>query len=75
MPADLLAIAHVRRLLLELGFEDAPEGLIPASTGFSLWVSLPIAELDGKTPKQLVADAEGCATLRQWVIVRLGVDR
>ena len=24
MPADLMAIAHVRRLLLELGMEEAP---------------------------------------------------
>ena len=45
MPADLMAIAHVRRVLLELGFEDVPEHLVPASLGMSLWVSLPIAEL------------------------------
>ena len=50
MPADLLAIAHVRRLLLELGFEEAPEQIVPAALGYSLWVSLPIAELAGRTP-------------------------
>ena len=74
MPADLMAIAHVRRLLLELGLEEAPERLIPAALGYSLWVSLPIAELEGKTPKELVADAEGSAALRRWIVVRLGLD-
>ncbi len=72
MPADLMAIAHVRRLLLELGLEEAPERLIPAALGYSLWVSLPIAELEGKTPKELVA--EGSAALRRWIVVRLGLD-
>lgn len=74
MPADLMAIAHVRRLLLELGLEEAPERLIPAALGYSLWVSLPIAELEGKTPKELVADAKGSAALRRWIVVRLGLD-
>ena len=72
MPADLMAIAHVRRLLLELGIEETPEQLIPAALGYSLWVSLPIAELAGKTPKELVADAEGSAALRRWIVARLG---
>ena len=67
MPADLLAIAHVRRLLLELGFEEAPEQIVPAALGYSLWVSLPIAELAGRTPKELVADAEGSAA---WLATR-----
>ena len=74
MPADLMAIAHVRRLLLELGLEEAPKRLIPAALGYSLWVSLPIAELEGKTPKELVADAKGSAALRRWIVVRLGLD-
>ena len=74
MPADLMAIAHVRRLLLELGIEETPEQLIPAALGYSLWVSLPIAELAGKTPKELVADAEGAAALRRWIVGRLGLD-
>ena len=34
----------------------------------------PIAELEGKTPKELVADAEGSAALRRWIVVRLGLD-
>lgn len=71
MPADLMAIAHVRRVLLELGFEDVPERLVPASLGMSLWVSLPIADLAGQSPKQLVADDDGRAALRQWIVNRL----
>lgn len=73
MPADLMAIAHVRRLLLELGMEEAPEQIVPAALGYSVWVSLPIAELAGRTPKELVADAEGSATLRRWIVGRLGL--
>jgi len=72
MPADLMAIAHVRRLLLELGIEETPRQLIPTALGYSLWVSLPIAELAGRTPKELVADAEGSAALRRWIVARLG---
>lgn len=71
MPADLMAIAHVRRVLLELGFEAVPERLVPASLGMSLWVSLPIAELAGRSPKQLVADDDGRAALRQRIVDRL----
>ncbi len=66
-----MAIAHVRRVLLELGFEDVPEHLVPASLGMSLWVSLPIAELADQSPKQLVADDAGRAALRQWIADRL----
>ena len=73
MPADLMAIAHVRRLLLELGMEEAPEQIVPAALGYSVWVSLPIAELAGRTPKELVADAEGSAALRPWIVARLGL--
>ena len=71
MPADLMAIAHVRRVLLELGLEDVPERLVPASLGLSLWVSLPISDLAGRSPKQLVADDDGRAALRQWILDRL----
>jgi len=71
MPADLMAIAHVRKVLLEFGFEDVPERLVPASLGMSLWVSLPIADLTGRSPKQLVADDDGRAALRQWIVDRL----
>lgn len=71
MPADLMAIAHVRRLLLELGFEDVPERLVPASLGMSVWVALPIADLAGRSPKQLAADDDGRAALRQWIVDRL----
>ncbi len=74
MPADLMAIAHVRKVLLEFGIEEAPEQIIPAALGYSLWVSLPIAELAGKTPKELMADAEGSAALRRWIVARLGLD-
>lgn len=71
MPADLMAIAHVRKVLLELGYEDVPERLVPSSLGMSLWVSLPIADLAGREPKQLVADDDGRAALRQWIVDRL----
>ena len=74
MPADLLAIAHVRRLLLELGFEEAPEQIVRQRSATRLWVSLPIAELAGRTPKELVADAEGSAALRLWIVAQLGLD-
>ena len=70
MPADLMAIAHVRKVLLELGYEDVPERLVSSSLGMSLWVSLPIADLAGRNPKQLVADDDGRAALRQWIVDR-----
>jgi hypothetical protein len=37
----------------------------------SVWVSLPIADLAGRSPKQLMADDDGCAALRQWISDRL----
>ncbi|WP_176071433.1 hypothetical protein [Piscinibacter koreensis] len=74
MPADLMAIAYVRRVLLDLGFEEVPERLVPASLGLSLWVSLPISELTDRSPKQLVADDDGRTELRQWIADRLAAD-
>ena len=55
------------------GMEEAPEQIVPAALGYSVWVSLPIAELAGRTPKELVADAEGSAALRRWIVARLGL--
>lgn len=60
VPADLMAIAHARRLLPELGIEETPEQIIPAAHGYSQWVSMPIAEMAGKTPK-----GTGCRRGRQ----------
>jgi len=73
MLADLMAMAHVRRLLLELGMDESPEQIVPAALGWSAWVSLNIAELAGRTPKELVADAEGSAALRRWMVAPLGL--
>jgi len=71
MPS-LLAIAIVRRLLLDLKIPEE-EGLVhllgqPAET----WATRPIEELGGQTPAQVLTAAGGHDVLRSWLKKRLG---
>ena len=71
MPS-LLAIAIVRRLLLDLEMPEE-EGLVhllgqPAET----WVTRPIEELGGQTPAQVLTAAGGHDVLRSWLKKRIG---
>ena len=69
--SSLLAIAIVRRLLLEL---KVPEGQDPARLlghPIEVWVSHPAEDFDGQTPAQALAAARGDDMVRAWLKGRL----
>jgi hypothetical protein len=56
---DLLAVATVRRLLLELGYSmlpEAPGGLVGP---LALWITEPRVDLDGLTPLHVLDLPQG----------------
>ena len=69
--SSLLAIAIVRRLLLEL---KVPEGQDPARLlghPIEVWVSRPANDFDGRTPAQALAAPRGDDIIRAWLDRRL----
>ncbi len=69
--SSLLAIAIVRRLLLEL---KVPEGQDPARLlghPLEVWVSCPANDFDGRTPAQALAAPRGEDIVRAWLKERL----
>ena len=69
--SSLLAIAIVRRLLLELKVPDGqdPVGLLAAP--LEVWVSLPVEDFDGRTPAQALAAPGGDDIVRSWLEERM----
>jgi hypothetical protein len=71
---ELLAIAAVRRLLLELGYVPQPEepsGLVGPIT---LWVAQPRADLDGLSPAQALDLPDGAERVRQCLAKMLSAE-
>jgi hypothetical protein len=65
--SSLLAIAVVRRLLLEL---EVPEDEDPhrlLGEPIEIWVVRPMAEFGGRTPAQALAAPGGDAIVRSWL--------
>jgi hypothetical protein len=65
--ADLLALAFVRRTLLEFGFQLNPEAVAQhADIGaLEVWIRGPRVDLDGETPLAMMRDEAGQARLRE----------
>lgn len=69
VPNDLLAIAFVRRALLELGAELQPESHQLSHIGpLEQWIHEPLEALDGRTPMQTLAEPEGELLLREYLV-------
>jgi hypothetical protein len=69
--SSLLAIAIVRRLLLEL---KVPEGQDPArmlAEPIEVWVSRPVEDFNGQSPAQVLAAPGGDDMVRSWLQRRL----
>lgn len=62
--SDLLALATIRRILLELGHTLAPEAPGTLVGPLDLWMHQPRPELDGQSPLQALAAADGEARVR-----------
>lgn len=66
-----MAIATVRRLLLELGHQLLPEGSDGLVGPVTLWVAEPRPELDGRSPLQVLGLREGEERVRQVLVAML----
>lgn len=61
---DLIAIATVRRLLLEMGCLALPDEPEPRLGPLSHWVARPQPGLEGLTPQQVLGQPDGESRLR-----------
>ena len=62
---DLLALATVRRLLLELGHELQPETPGTLVGPLELWLHEPRPQLDGRSPMQALQEQDGEKQVRE----------
>jgi len=72
---DLMAIATVRRLLRELGYELQPEEPRGIVGPLSLWVAEPREDLNGLSPSGTLALPDGEDQLRQALVRMLSTQR
>jgi hypothetical protein len=63
--ADLMALATVRRLLLELGHELQPEAPGTLVGPLEQWMHQPRPQLSGQSPMQTLAGPDGEARVRE----------
>ena len=74
--SSLLAIAMVRRLLIELQVPEDPVEASPIAPNLSTWVSQPLSDLGGGlTPAELLATPLGLERLRNRLAKTLAVSR
>lgn len=62
--SDLLALATIRRILLELGHALQPEAPGTLVGPLELWMHQSRSELEGQSPLQALAGADGEAKVR-----------
>ena len=66
--SDLLALATIRRILLELGLALQPEAAGTLVGPLELWMHEPRPQLDGQSPLQALAGADGEARVRGCLV-------
>jgi len=65
--SDLLALATIRRILLELGHALQPEAPGTLVGPLELWMRVPRAQLDGLSPMQVLAGTGGEERVRACI--------
>ena len=66
--SDLLALATIRRIFLELGYVLRPEASGTLVGPLEMWMRQPHAKLRGRTPMQALAGADGEEQLRACIV-------
>ena len=69
--SSLLAIAIVRRLLLELKVPEGQDPVRMLAEPIEVWVSRPVEDFNGWTPAQALAAPGGDDMVRSWLQRRL----
>ena len=65
--SSLLAIAIVRRLLLELKVPEGQDPVRMLAEPIEVWVSRPVEDFNGWTPAQVLAAPGGDDIVRSWL--------
>jgi hypothetical protein len=61
---DLMALALVRKMLLELGFAMRPDASVNHIGALEVWLHEPVEQLGGMSPMQLLSRQDGPEQLR-----------
>ena len=69
--SSLLAIAIVRRLLLELKVPEGQDPVRMLAEPLEVWVSRPAEDFNGRSPAQVLAAPGGDDMVRSWLERRL----
>jgi hypothetical protein len=69
--SSLLAIAIVRRLLLELQVPEEQDPVRMLAEPLEVWVSRPVEDFNGRSPAQVLAAPGGDDMVRSWLQRRL----
>jgi hypothetical protein len=69
--SSLLAIAIVRRLLLELKVPEGQDPVRMLAEPLEVWVSRPVEDFNGQSPAQVLAAPGGDDMVRSWLQRRL----
>ena len=69
--SSLLAIAIVRRLLLELKVPEGQDPVRMLAEPIEVWVSRPVEDFNGQSPAQVLAASGGDDVVRSWLQRRL----
>ena len=72
---DLIAIAKVRRLLLNLEHDLAPEQLEALVGPLNHWIAAPAEDLDGRSPMRVLDEPEGEGRLLAYLNRLLHISR
>lgn len=65
--SSLLAVAIVRKLLLELDISEEPDGCSVFAQRLEVWVSQPVEDFNGRSPAEVLAASGGDDMVRSWL--------
>ena len=72
---DLMALATIRRLLLELGYVLHPEAAGNVLGPLQLWMREPLSQFDGQSPLEVLAGGDGKERIRECLAEIVGSER
>ena len=65
--SSLLALAIVRRLLLELNVSEGQDLGCVFAHSLEVWVTQPVDDFDGRSPAEVLAASGGDDVVRSWL--------
>ncbi len=72
---DLMALALVRRMLLEIGYSMKPDASLHQIGALEVWLHEPVEGLEGLSPIRMLAEQDGQVKLKAHLEKMLEADR